>query len=126
MPLDFRASAQPDLKVYDLGHLGLSPLHLGVPSGAGGQAPGPQLGSPSRDRGAPTGGGAILPPGGRGVRNVGGGCGMWDNWKTRPFAHDKNPPLDISFMDPQNKGYQTGASSQPAIPKNPPGLGVRK
>jgi hypothetical protein len=30
MPLDFRASAQPDLKLYDLGHLGLPPLHPSV------------------------------------------------------------------------------------------------
>jgi hypothetical protein len=30
------------------------------------------LAPPSRDRGAPAGGGAILPPGVRGVRNVGG------------------------------------------------------
>ncbi len=35
MPWDFRASAQPDLKVYDLGHLGLPPLPLGAPGGAG-------------------------------------------------------------------------------------------
>jgi len=64
-------SAEPDLKLYDLGHLGLSSLHLGAPGGAGGQAPGPQPGPPSRDRGAPAGGTAILPPGVRGVRNVG-------------------------------------------------------
>jgi len=56
-------SAQPDLKLYDLGHLGLPPLHLSAFGGAGGQAPGPQPGPPSRDRGAPTGGTAILPPG---------------------------------------------------------------
>jgi hypothetical protein len=38
MPWDFRARAQPGLKLYDLGHLGLPPLHLSAFGGARGQA----------------------------------------------------------------------------------------
>ena len=45
-------------------------LYLGAPGLAGRPTPGPQPGPPSRDRGAPAGGKAILPPGVR-------GCGMW-------------------------------------------------
>ena len=46
-------------------------LYLGASGLAGRPTPGPQPGPPSRDRGAPAGGTAILPPGVRGVRNVG-------------------------------------------------------
>jgi transposase len=45
--------------------------YVGSPGGAGGQAPGAQPDTPSRDGSPSAGGGAILPPGVRGVRNVG-------------------------------------------------------
>jgi hypothetical protein len=53
--------------------LGLPALPLGAPGLAGRLAPGAEPGFPSRNRGAPARGTAILPAGVRGVRNVGSG-----------------------------------------------------
>jgi hypothetical protein len=84
--------AGPEGQAYPKTHpaLGVPALPLGAPGGAGGQAPGPQPGPPSRDRGAPTGGTAILPPGvrgGGGVRNVGPGRG---NGKVEKLGQETN------------------------------------
>lgn len=84
------------------GHLA---LHLGAPGGAGGQAPCPQPGPPSRDCGAPAGGRAILSPGVRGVRNVG-------TPKTSTRAASSGAPV------PQ--GPPSGGCSPPLGPASPP------
>ncbi len=65
--------AGPEGETHSQAHLalGVSTVHVGSPGGAGGQVARPQPGSPSRDRGAPPGGRAILPAGVKGVRNVG-------------------------------------------------------
>jgi len=85
--------------------LGLLALHLGAPGGAGGQAPCPQPGPPSRDCGAPAGGRAILSPGVRGVRNVG-------TPKTSTRAASSGAPV------PQ--GPPSGGRSPPLGPAPPP------
>lgn len=63
---------------------GVSTLYVGPTGGAGGQVVRPQPGSPSRDRGAPPGGRAILPAGVKGVRNVGWGAPLPGTLRQRP------------------------------------------
>ena len=68
----FVQPAGPEGETHSQAHLALGvSTHVGSPGGAGGQVARPQPGSPSRDRGVPPGGRAILPAGVKGVRNVG-------------------------------------------------------
>ena len=70
--------------------LGVPALPLGASGLAGRPTPGPQPGPPSRERGAPAGDRAILPPGVRGVRNVGL---HWASPVTGgPFYRDSSAP----------------------------------
>jgi len=99
--LDETGSSLPEEgQAYPKTHpaLGVPALPLGAPGGAGGQAPSPQPGPPSRDGSPSAGGGAILPPGVRGAE-----CGQKALSPGKPYGQVGQQPLGL-LQDPIETG----------------------